>query len=200
MSHESHSACRASFRTWWKIAIHVPACNSTRARRARDADRESCVRRNAQSHTRVHFSRGESPRAGSGVAGCSRVTLYITSCPFVPHDEREATRRMVFAVQRSGNELSSAVEVISRKYWKVRPAPSSGSHSFPARRFERRFLANVAHKWNPTRACDKEEIESVRMEQLDRSRKGGTVLSRSMNDRQWQDYTRRTEHERSLFF
>lgn len=191
----NRSVCRASSRTWWKIAIHVPACNSTRAKRARDANRESCVRRNAQSHARTHFSRGRESRSGFRCRGiCARHPIHrAPSCPTT----REVTRRMVFAVQRSGNELSTAVEVIE----KILESPPAPRHRVASIRFRRDNLSDdLWLTWHTSkirreRATTIRRIESVRMEQSNRSREEEAILSRSMGGRQWQDYIRRKEHE-----
>jgi len=80
---------------------------------------------------------------------------------------------MLFAVQRSENELPSVVEVIGGNIGKPAPRRRVASSGPPAlvsgaaihvRRFEQtRFLTNVAHEWDPwtmrTRHGDKEDRE-----------------------------------------
>jgi len=84
---------------------------------------------------------------------------------------------MLFAVQRSENELPSVVEIIGEILESSAVASSgpplvSGA-AIHARRVEQtRFLTNVgfAHEWDPwtmrTRRGDKEDRESVRMERV----------------------------------
>lgn len=134
--------------------------------------------RNVQSHARTHFPRGRS-RTGSGVAGFARHPT-SPSCPTI-------TRQRGECFSRSNGPKTNYPPSwkLSRKYWKARPAALRVAPcSFPARRFmcvglSNDFWLTWPTEWNPTRECAIKRIESVRMEQPDRSEEK-MVLLRSM--------------------
>lgn len=136
----------------------------------------------------------ESPRTGSGVARDLRTSPYILGLPL-----------RAPATTRGGNEadgfrgsavrkriIRPAVEVIEE----ILESPGPRDRVAPIRFRRDDFWLTWHTSEIPTwEEGDKEEIESVRMEQPDRFRKEGTVLSRSMDGSQTEDYTWKTEHE-----
>lgn len=182
--HHVYPACT------WRDSNCVSAC-SQHVVVVDDSDAcETCSRRwsrDVQSHAWTHFPRGRS-RTGSGVAGSARHPVSLS----VPYDKKQRSE----CVSRSNGPKTNYPP--SRKYWKVRA--SSGSYSFPARRFVCVGLSNDFWLTWPTNEIRREcivvikRIESVRMEQPDRSEKEMT-LSRWVA---MQDYMRE-ERSTTLF-